>query len=97
VRETIALKQLQFVFDWMAANQKSQNPNSPIDYAAHGKTYMAGLPYLSYTMRVGGTDAELNYLRALVAGKTDMSNPDAWALTTWLAWSESARLLSIRQ
>jgi hypothetical protein len=94
-RETAALKQLQFVFDWMAGNQKSRNPNSPIDYAAHGKTYMAGLPYLSYTMQVGGADAELNYLRALMASKTDLSNPDVWALTTWLAWSESARLLSI--
>ncbi len=93
-REPITLKELRFVFDWMDANQKSKNPNSPIDYAASGNTYMAGLPYLSYTMQVGGADAELNYLRTLMASETDLEDPVVWSLTTWLAWSESAQLLS---
>jgi hypothetical protein len=94
-REAIASKQLQFVFAWMAANQKSQNPNSPINYIAHGQTYMAGLPALSYSMQVGDADAELNYLRTIMANETDLANADVWALTTWLAWSESAQLRSI--
>jgi hypothetical protein len=96
-REDVASKQLQFVFDWMKANQKSQNPNSPIDYAAHGQTYMAGLPALSFSMQVGDPDSELAYLRKLIAGETDLANPDVWALVTWLAWSESAPLRSINR
>jgi hypothetical protein len=96
-REGVASEQLQFVFEWMAANQKSQNPNSPIDYAAHGQTYMAGLPALSFSMQVGDPDAELSYLRKLIIGESDLANADVWALTTWLAWSESAQLRSINQ
>lgn len=96
-REPVASKELQFVFAWMTANQKSQNPNSPIDYTAHGQTYMAGLPALSYTMRVGDSDAELSYLRTLMTNETNLADADIWALTTWLAWSESAQLLGINR
>jgi hypothetical protein len=92
-REPAASKQLQFVFNWMAANQKSQNPKSTIDYTAAGNAYMAGMPYLSYTMQVGNPDAELKYLETVMASETDLANADIWALTTWLAWSESAQLL----
>jgi len=58
---------------------------------------MAGLPALSFSMQVGDPDAELSYLRKLIIGESDLANADVWALTTWLAWSESAQLRSINQ
>jgi hypothetical protein len=93
-REDAARQELQFDFDWMKANQKSQNPESSVDYSV--STHMAGLPYLSYTMRrqFPTTDAELKYLETFVARYTDFSDVHTWALNTWLAWSESARLIS---
>ena len=93
-RENVASRQLQFVFDWMAANQKSRNPSSPIAYLAPGNAYMAGLPYLSYTFELSAPNAELNYLEMLMDGETNLENPNIWAIATWLAWSESAAALA---
>jgi len=78
----------------MNANQKSQNPESSVDYSKD--TYMAGLPYLEYKMgvQIPATDAEMKYLDFLVPEYTNFSDVNAWELNTWLAWSESARLIS---
>jgi len=94
-REDLAKKQLRFFFDWMAANQKSRNLDSPIDYCAHGQTYMAGLPYLNFTYGAPGGDEEVAYLRALLRSRIDFANVVDWSLTAWAAWSESAQLLAL--
>jgi hypothetical protein len=96
-REGAATKQLEFVFDWMAANQKSRNPDSPIDYTEYGQSYMAGLPYFSYTMGVSGGDKESGYLRTLLRTRNDLAADIRWALTAWAAWSESAQTPALSQ
>lgn len=94
-RESTALEQMQFVLHWLAENQKSQNPNSPVDYLAH--TDMAGMPHMMYATasffptESSLADAEMEYLYSLVRDNPDLSNGAGWPLLTWFTWSETGK------
>ena len=99
-RRTAIVGQVDELLDWMADNQKTQNPNSTIDYWGH--THMAGLPYLQFVLarELGRDDlipvakAELEYIVDLIdADGPRVSRNPTWSMITW-AMTSYAELLS---
>ena len=92
-RESAEMQQLVFFMAWLAANQKSRNASSSVDYWR--MTYMAGMPYLMYATKNYFPDNELAadkeqvFVQSLLASNGNLSDIEVWELTVWALWSKS--------
>jgi hypothetical protein len=93
--------QIEVVIRWLAENQKSQNPNSRLNY--WDNTYMAGMPHLMCMFQrqlphgkdlQAAVDDELRYVTEVLLGNwsEEAMKLRTWELLTWSMFSYAERL-----